>query len=91
LVWLLNDRVGVFKALLMSLGVIQEPVVWLGDRGLAMGAIIVSVVWKTQLTEARNILTRFGTLSREQIKPSVVLGRRLILPYLFGHPCVKSS
>ena len=36
-VWLLNDRVGVFNAILLSLGVIDTAVVWLGEFNLALG------------------------------------------------------
>src|SRR5690606_33159403 len=31
-VWLLNDRIGLFNALLLSLGIIERPIVWLGDQ-----------------------------------------------------------
>lgn len=46
-VWLLNDRVGLFDAVLLSLGIIERPIVWLADIQYVMPAIIVSVVWKT--------------------------------------------
>lgn len=46
-VWLLNDRVGLFNQLLKDLGLIQKSVLWLGDKNLALLAVIVSVVWKT--------------------------------------------
>lgn len=46
-VWLLNDRVGIINGVLMDLGIIDAPVVWLVHKNLALGAIIVSVVWKT--------------------------------------------
>jgi multiple sugar transport system permease protein len=46
-VWMLNDRVGVFNGILLSLDLIGKPIVWLGDADLAMTSIIVSIVWKT--------------------------------------------
>ncbi|MFM7582579.1 MAG: carbohydrate ABC transporter permease, partial [Caldilinea sp.] len=46
-VWLLNDRVGIFNGILLDLGWIQQPVIWLVDKNLAMTAIVVSIVWKT--------------------------------------------
>jgi multiple sugar transport system permease protein len=46
-VWLLNDRVGIINGVLMDLGWIKNPVIWLGDKDLAMFSIIFSVVWKT--------------------------------------------
>lgn len=46
-VWLLNDRVGILNGILLDLGWIQQPVIWLVDKNLAMTAIVVSIVWKT--------------------------------------------
>lgn len=46
-VWLLNDRVGIFNAILVDLGIIDSPIVWFAQKAPAMTAIIISVVWKT--------------------------------------------
>lgn len=46
-VWLLNDRVGVINAILRGLGLIERPIIWLADTNYVMGAIIISIVWKT--------------------------------------------
>jgi multiple sugar transport system permease protein len=46
-VWLLNDRVGIINGVLMDLGLVQRPIVWLADRNLSLAAIIIMVVWKT--------------------------------------------
>jgi multiple sugar transport system permease protein len=46
-IWLLNDRVGLIDKLLLDLGLIQKPVLWLGYKTLALTAVVVSVVWKT--------------------------------------------
>lgn len=45
--WLFNDRFGVVNDLLLRLGFIAEPVVWLGDPKLAMATAIAADVWKT--------------------------------------------
>jgi ABC-type sugar transport system permease subunit len=43
--WMLNDQSGFINKLLMDLGVIDEPVLWLADPELAMVSIIVVGVW----------------------------------------------
>ena len=43
---LLNDRVGLVNSVLERLGLMQEPIVWLGPR-LAMFSVIAADVWKT--------------------------------------------
>ena len=45
--WLFSARYGLVNRVLVDLGVIDEPVLWLGvDAGLSTWAVIVSVVWK---------------------------------------------
>jgi len=44
--WLFNDQVGIFSAVLMDLGWIDEPVQWLGDTYSALASIVVMVLWK---------------------------------------------
>lgn len=46
-VWLLNDRVGLVNELFKDLGFIQKSILWLGDKNLALLAVVVSIVWKT--------------------------------------------
>ena len=44
--WMFNDQVGIFSALLMDLGWIEEPVQWLGETNSALASIVVMVLWK---------------------------------------------
>jgi multiple sugar transport system permease protein len=46
-VWLFNDQVGAFSAVLMQLKLVSEPVDWLGEPTRAQLAVILMVVWKT--------------------------------------------
>ncbi|WP_043203416.1 carbohydrate ABC transporter permease [Paraburkholderia acidipaludis] len=45
-VWMFNDQVGIFSALLMQLGIVDQPVQWLGDANSALASITVMVLWK---------------------------------------------
>ncbi len=45
--WIFHDRYGLANHLLMTLGVLGEPQIWLASPSLAMGAAIVADVWKT--------------------------------------------
>ncbi len=44
--WLFDDQNGLFNWALMSLGIINQPIPWLGDVNLAMPAVLAVVVWK---------------------------------------------
>ena len=49
LLWsfIFNAQYGYLNRALLALGVVTEPVNWLGDARLAMGAVIVAYVWRT--------------------------------------------
>ncbi|MEZ4668215.1 MAG: sugar ABC transporter permease [Anaerolineae bacterium] len=46
-VWLLNDQVGIINKILLDLGAITKPQLFLARPDTAMNVIIISVVWKT--------------------------------------------
>ena len=62
--WLFNDSFGVVNDILLRLGLIAEPVVWLGDPQLAMATAIAADVWKT--TSFMSILLLAGLQSIPQ-------------------------
>ncbi len=45
-VWMFNDQVGIFSAVLMQLGIVDEPVQWLGETSSALASLVVMVLWK---------------------------------------------
>ncbi|WP_095175167.1 MULTISPECIES: carbohydrate ABC transporter permease [Blautia] len=44
--WILNASYGALNKLLLQLGIIQQPVVWLGEPKLALNVIILADTWK---------------------------------------------
>ncbi len=46
-VWIFNDSFGVANDLLQRLGLIAQPVAWLGQPRTAMASMILADVWKT--------------------------------------------
>src|SRR5574337_1640040 len=45
--WILNPDFGILNYLLMQTGLVSTPINWLGDRVVAMHALILADVWKT--------------------------------------------
>ena len=45
--WIFHDRYGVINGLMTQLGLIEEPLNWLGHPTRAFAAIVVADVWKT--------------------------------------------
>ncbi|MGC1481254.1 MAG: sugar ABC transporter permease [Chthoniobacterales bacterium] len=46
-IWIFNDQFGVVNDLLRGAGLIESPVVWLGEPGSAFTALVLADVWKT--------------------------------------------
>jgi multiple sugar transport system permease protein len=44
--WLFNPLYGLFNALLLDVGLIKEPVSWLGNEKVAFAAVIIVSIWK---------------------------------------------
>jgi len=61
---LLNDRIGLVNSVLGRLGLMGEPIVWLGP-GLAMVSVIVADVWKTTPFVAIILLAGLKSIPRE--------------------------
>jgi multiple sugar transport system permease protein len=87
--WLFNAQYGVFNDLLVRLGVIQEPLRWLSTPGLAVLAMVVTIVWKTSSFVALIVLGGLQGIPRELTEASEVDGAtrvqsffRVILPLL---------
>jgi ABC-type sugar transport system permease subunit len=44
--WMFNDINGVLNTLLLRLGVIEAPILWLGDINIAMWSVLLAVTWQ---------------------------------------------
>ncbi|OGO54244.1 MAG: hypothetical protein A2V85_17185 [Chloroflexi bacterium RBG_16_72_14] len=44
--WIYNSSYGILNFLGTATGVLPDPVVWLGDPGLALNALLVAEIWK---------------------------------------------
>lgn len=45
--WMLNDQFGIINAILLGLGIIDQPVAWTADPNTSFWTIVVVDVWKT--------------------------------------------
>lgn len=88
-VWLFNDRVGVINAIMRGLGLIERPIIWLADTNYVMGAIIISIVWKTVGFTMVLLLTGMQAIPSELYEAAKVDGanywdrlRYIMLPLL---------
>jgi trehalose/maltose transport system permease protein len=45
--WMLHDQFGILNEILMTLGILSQPVAWTADPDLAMAAVVMVDVWKT--------------------------------------------
>ena len=70
---LLNDRVGLVNSVLERLGLMGEPIVWLGPR-LAMTSVILADVWKTTPFVAIILLAGLKSIPRQYYEAAALDG-----------------
>jgi multiple sugar transport system permease protein len=85
---LLNDRVGLVNSVLSRVGLIREPIVWLGPK-LAMTSVILADVWKTTPFVAIILLAGLTSIPRQYYEAAQLDGagrwatfRSITLPLL---------
>lgn len=87
--WIYNPSYGALNGLLLQLGLIKTPVLWLGTPVSAMNAVIAADTWKVLPFYAVMFLAGLQTIPKELYDASTVDGanafnklRFVILPFL---------
>ena len=73
-VWMLNDQLGVINHLLMDIGLISEPIVWLGQKNTALWMINLSIAWKVVGMGMIILLSGMQAISPEIHEAAVIDG-----------------
>ena len=79
--WLLNDTYGVLNSALMALGIIRDPISWLGADHIMLSLIVVSV-WQFFPFVLLAILARLQTIPEEQYEAARVDGASAVRRFL---------
>ena len=74
----LTNRVGLVNELFKDLGLIERSVLWLGDKDLALLAVVVSIVWKTVGLTMILLLAGLQAIPRDVYEAARVDGRKLL-------------
>ncbi len=72
--WMLNSDVGPVGDILVRLGIASEPPLFLVDRVLAMGSVVVAYTWKGSSIAAFFLMGGLALIPREVIESAVVDG-----------------
>lgn len=87
--WMYSTDFGVFNGILTDVGLITEPINWLGSTPLAMASMMVVSIWKTSSFMALLLLAGLQTIPDEIYEAGAIDGttrwsafRRLTLPLL---------
>ncbi len=79
--WLLNDTYGLLNYALMALGIIRDPISWLGADHIMLSLIIVSV-WQFFPFVLLAVLARLQTIPQELYEASKVDGASAVRRFL---------
>lgn len=76
LIWryMYDPAVGLFNSLLMKLGIISEPVVFLGDPSTALPAVMVESIWKGTPFVVIILLAGLQAVTKEEYEAAAVDG-----------------
>jgi multiple sugar transport system permease protein len=87
--WIFNDAFGVLNDLLRRLGLVADPIAWLGEPGTAMLALVIADVWKTTPFVMLIVLAGLQAIPEQVLEAARVDGltawqrlRRVVLPLL---------
>ncbi len=72
--WLLNENYGLLNAMLKGLGLITEPISWLGTPIAALGAVMFIGIWKYFPFVTINVLAGLQTIPQELYESAKVDG-----------------
>lgn len=71
-----NDSYGFINSVLMSLGIIQEPVMWLSDPQYGLMVVIIVVLWMSTGTGFLTFIAGLQSLDRELFEAGAIDGIR---------------
>ncbi len=80
--WIFNDTGGIMNHILRSIGLIDQDLVWLGKRDLAMFAIIVADIWRGIPFFGISILGPLQSISKDYYEAAEIDGANVILRFI---------
>lgn len=72
--WMLNDQFGIINHIMMSIGLISEPIAWTASSDTAMLAVLIVDVWKTTPFMALLILAGLQMIPRDMYEAAKIDG-----------------
>lgn len=81
--WMFNPLYGVVNYTLMSLGIISDPVTWLGNLKTAMPALIVTTIWKGYPLVMIMLLAGLQSIPREQYESAQIDGASMLQTFRY--------
>jgi len=72
--WMYNDISGIFNHILMTLGIIKEPILWLATPRLAIISVILMATWRYFPFVMINVLARLESISQSLFDAAKVDG-----------------
>lgn len=72
--WIFNGRYGIFNAVLLHLGIIDDPIFWLAGPQTAMWSVIVTKTWLTVPFISLFFLAALQSLPRDQVEAALIDG-----------------
>lgn len=72
--WMLNDQFGIINHMMLSLGLIDQPIAWTASADTAMIAVLIVDIWKTTPFMALLILAGLQLIPRDMYEAARIDG-----------------
>lgn len=81
--WLYNPNYGLFNGILLNIGIINEPILWLSSSAYAFAAVIITCIWKGYPLVMIQVLAGLQIISPDLYEAAMIDG--CTKPQLFRH------
>lgn len=81
--WVLDAHYGVFNDILRRLGLINQPIAWLGEPKTALLFVIIASVWRSYPFVMVNILAALQTVDRVQYESAYLDGANALQKFWY--------
>ena len=81
--WLLSDKFGYLNAVLLGLGIIKDPILWLGGPELAFFSVVLAGTWRSFPFAMIMILAGLKRVSQELLEAAQIDGATAIQKFRY--------
>jgi len=81
--WMYNDLCGIINRILLQVGLIKSPILWLGDTKIVMYSVSITNIWKAYPFMAASLLGGLQSIPRELYEAASIDGASTLHRFIY--------